>query len=343
VRAALRLFYRNSASALAAAAVIVAGVVARVVLIVLPFAYVPDVFYYDTQAVGALLAGTNPYGHAYLVPAALTTAGAGNVFAYLPGVVEFLAPFGAVTDVRVGLVACDVLVAISLFSLRGKRSWRVAAVYTLLPTSILFSTWYPNDTLVGMALLGLYLAARERGHRWASSALLGLALASSQLVWLFYPFLLLTELKAGKVRESALAVMVAAAAVAPFAVWNPTTFLSDTVSFEFLRPVQGLLTQEPFGFNVNPTVNGVAMTFLGYAIPLVVRGGVALAALLLLLWKSPTPLKALFNGSLFLMVGIFVLPNNFSWWYLELPLMTLMAWFALSGGRTGAGFTPANP
>lgn len=321
----------------AAAAVIVIGVVARCALIAAPFSYIPDVFYYDTQAAKALLIGSNPYGHPYAVPPTLATAGAGSVFAYLPGVVEFLTPFAAFTDVRVGLVICDVLVAAALFSLKGRWSWPIGAAYMLLPTSILFSTWYPNDTLVGMAFLGLSIATRQRGNRWVSSALLGASLASSQLVWLLYPFILLTDLRGGKVRESVVAVLIAAAAVTPFLLWNPAVFLSNTVSFQFSRPVQAVLTAQPFGVNVNPTISGLSMTLFGATIPLAVRVGVALAAAVLLLWKSSASLKALFNGSLFVLVGIFVLPNDFSWWYLELPLMTLMVWAILSAVEPQTG------
>ena len=330
---------RRRALPVGIAVVIAIGVAIRIVLIATPFTYIPDVLYYDTQAVKALLVGSNPYGHTYVVPSALATVGARNVFAYLPGVVEFLTPFGAVTDVRVGLVVCDVLVATALFSLRGKRSRPVAAVYMLLPTSILFTSWYPNDTLVGMAFLGLSIAKNERGHRWVSSALLGAALASSQLVWLIYPFILFPNLKAGKSREAALAILVALALVAPFVILNPAVFLGNTVSFEFSRPVQGLLTPQPFGANVNPTLSGVAMTLLRTTVPLTVKGGIAFAAMLLFLRRSPTTLKALLNGSFFVIVGIFVLPSDFSWWYLELPLMTLMAWIILVG-KPSTGLVP---
>jgi hypothetical protein len=306
------------------------AVAVRLVLLVTPFAYVPDVYYYDTQAVHTLLSGSNPYGHNYTVQAGLTTQGAGNVFAYLPGVLEFLVPFGAMGDVRLGLVACDVLVAIVLYSLRGRWAGPTAAVYLLLPTSVLFSTWYPNDTLVGMALLGFAFVTHSRGRYGVSASFTGLSLASSQLVWLFYPFILLAELKARRFKETILGLLVALAAVAPFALRNPVTFVSNTVYFEFGRPVQVLLTPELFGANVNPTLSGLAMTFFGASVPLILKAGIAAAVLVPLLWKASTPQKVLLNGSFFLVVAILVLPNNFSWWYLELPLMTLMVWFLSS-------------
>ena len=93
-----------------------------------------DVYYYDAQAARALLAGINPYGLTYVgIPAWLSTPGASNVFAYLPGVVLFLAPFGALWDVRLGLVFADVLVGLCIYSLPGKRATLASLSFFLLP------------------------------------------------------------------------------------------------------------------------------------------------------------------------------------------------------------------
>jgi len=313
-----------------------AAVVLRLVLIAIPFAYVPDVYYYDTQAVQTLLSGSNPYGHHYVVPAGLATPGAENAFAYLPGVVEFLVPFGTAGDVRLGLVACDILVALSLYSMKGRWASSMATAYLLLPTDVLFSSWYPNDTLVGMAFLGLALTVRPRGRYGVSAALMGLALASSQLVWFFYPFIFLADLRAQRFREAVAGPLVALAASAPFIIWNSSTFIGNTVYFEFGRPVQGLLTVEPFGVNVNPTLSGLALTLTGGSVPIILKVGIIAVAMSFLLWKASSPQKVLLNGSLLLVIAVLVLPNNFSWWYLELPLMTLMAWVISSKGPGGS-------
>jgi hypothetical protein len=310
----------------------VVAVAVRLLLLATPFANPPDVYYYDTQAAHALLSGSNPYGHNYTVQAGLATQGAGNVFAYLPGVVEFLVPFGAAGDVRLGLVACDVLVALALYSLMGRWAGPTATVYLLLPTSVLFSTWYPNDTLVGMAFLGLAFATRSRGRYRISAAFTGLSLASSQFVWLFYPFVLLAELRARRFRETILGLFVALVAVSPFILWNPAAFVSNTIYFEFGRPVLGLLTHGPFGVNLNPTLSGLAMTLFGASVPLIAKAGIVSAVLIPLLWRASTPQKALLNGSFFLIIAILVLPNDFFWVYLELPLMILMIWFLSSRG-----------
>ncbi len=321
--------------------IVLAAVAARVVLLLIPFGYIPDVYYYDTQAVQALLSGADPYGHHYVVPAWLATTGAENVFAYLPGVVLFLLPFGVAGDVRLGLIACDVLVALGLYSLGGRRAGTASALYLLLPFTVLFSTWYPNDTLVGMAMLGVAVAMKARKWHLLSAVFVGVSVASSQLVWLFYPFLLLVELRAKRYKETALGLGVAAAVVTPFLLWNPSAFLHNAVLFELGRPVQGLVTPQTFGFNVNPTLSGLVATFLGLSVPLLFKAAVLTALLGLLLFRTSSFPKALLNGSCFLLAAIFVLPNNFSWWYLELPLQTLLAWFLVSRGAQAE--PPVNP
>ena len=250
-----------------------AAVAARLVLLTTRLAYVSDVYYYDTQAVKALLFGSNPYGHHYVVPAELATAGAEKALAYLPGVVEFLVPFCALGDVRLGLVACDVVVALALYSLKGRWAGPTAATYLLLPTGFLFSTWYPNDTLVGMALLGLAFATCSRGRYGISAIFTGLSLASSQLAWFFYRFILLSDLKARRFNVTILGLFVAFATAAPFIVWDPAVFIGNTVYFELGRPVQGLLTLGFFGVNVNPTLSELVSTLFGVSVPLVLKAG----------------------------------------------------------------------
>lgn len=311
---------------------VVLAIAARAVLIATPFAYTPDIYYYDTQAVQALASGQNPYGHDYVVPPWLATAGAENVFAYLPMVLLFLFPFGLAGDVRVGLVACDALVAIGLYLLRGKWADVVAAAFLLLPFTVLFSTWYPNNTLVGMAMLGMGIALRMLDRQWTSAIFVGLSLGASQLVWLFYPFVLSQSLRERKFAQVLVTLATAAAVVLPFVLVNPSAFFSNTILFEFERPVQGLVTAQAFGINVNPTLGGLATTLLGVALPFVLKAALATAGLAFLLFRTRSPESATLNGSYFLLFAIFILPNNFSWWYLELPFQTLLTWFLISKG-----------
>ncbi len=315
--------------------IVLIAVAARLVLLAVPFAFTPDVYYYDTQAAQALLSGANPYGHHYVVPPSLQTPGAQNSFAYLPGVVLFLSPFGLAGDTRLGLVACDLLVAFALLYMGGKWAALASGAFLLLPVTVLFSTWYPNNTLIGIAMLGLAIAFETRGKSAVSAVFLGAALASSQLVWLVYPFLLIHNLKTRRFKETLLGVGVAGALVAPFLAWNPSAFIHDTVFFELGRPVQMLLTPEPFGINVNPTISGLSVTAFGVGVPLAIKAALLLILLVFLLYRTKSPSVVLLNGSYFLLAAIFILPNDFSWWYLELPFQLLLAWLVLAHGGRG--------
>jgi uncharacterized membrane protein len=292
-----------------------------------------DVYYYDAQAVSYLVSGVDPYGQAYGgIPAWLATPGAQNVYAYLPGVVLFLAPFGAVSDVRLGLVAADVVVSACILGLGGGRSRRAALAFMLAPWSFLFSTSYPDNTLVAMVFLGLYLLAETRNRGRPASVLLGVSVASSQFVWLVLPFFFVLRARGRRLAEAGLSVLTAALVIVPFAAWNYSAFVYDTLAFQFVRPVQSLVTQEAFGLNFNPTLSGIVWTASGLAVPLLLKAAIAAAALCYLLLKTRDTSGLLLNSSLFLLLSVFVLPDDFSWWYLELPFVTLLAWYATKGG-----------
>ncbi len=310
-------------------AALIAGLAVRLVLLAIPFPYLPDVYYYDTQAVKALAAGVDPYGFAYVVPAGLQTPGAANVFAYLPGLLLVLLPFGLLSDVRVALIACDVVVAWGLYALGGGRAKTCAIVFLAIPFTILFSTWFPNNALVGMAFMGLALAYAERRRPIISAVFLGLGLASSQFIWLAYPFFLLKDLKLGRLKEAAVGVAVAGAVAAPFLAWNASTFVSDTVTFVTAREVVGLVTTQPW-FSINPSLSGIVYTAFGTHVPLFFRALVILALLGFLLRRSVKGGLNLVHVTIFVTATLFVLPSVFFWAYLELPFQTLLAWYALS-------------
>lgn len=306
------------------------GVAARVILLIQPGAPKIDVFYYDTQAVDALLNWTNPYGHIYSVPPSLATPGASNVFAYLPGVFVFLFPAGVVSDVRWGLVAADVLVAASLFSVGGRYGRLCAAIFLLLPPTMLFSTWFPNDSVPAIALFSGAIAMEAEGKKRISAMLWGLSVATGQLIWLVYPLFILRSVKLGRVREIIISGCVAAAVIVPFLLWNPSTFTYDTTLFQFEREAVGLVSQGPFGVNINPSLEGIAL-FLGLSVPVVVRVAVTAIALFgasrLVDKDQGSLLKA---STVFSTVALFLLPEELFVAYLELPLAIFLLWFAVT-------------
>jgi hypothetical protein len=321
-------------------ALFLAAVIARILMIwLLP--PLLDVYYYDEQSGRALLNGIDPYGLSYVgIPSWLSTPNASNVFAYLPGVVLFLAPFGAVWDVRLGLVFADVLVGYSIYSLGGSKSTTAALLFILLPFTALFSTSYPNNTLVAMAFLGLAGALWARGKGRVASVMLGIALASSQLLWLLYPIFLVWSLRSRKFDQVAIQVVVALALTLPFALWNLPSFTYDTLVFQFTRAPRAVVSAAAFGINVNPTLDGIAYTLLGQSVPLLVRAALTLAGVSFAVLKSRDLRSVLLNASWLMVLATFVLPNDLSWWYLELPFMTFLMW--LSAAEVGSGASALN-
>jgi uncharacterized membrane protein len=292
-----------------------------------------DVYYYDTQAVAALLSGSNPYGHLFTgIPAWLATPGAERVYAYMPGVILFLAPFGSIWDVRLGFIVADLVVAWSLYSLDGRWSATAALVFLLAPWSFLFSTSYPNNSLVGIAFLGLAFMWDAKGKTTLSAVAIGVSLASSQFAWLLYPFFLLRHLRARRFREEGVVLLVAALLVLPFLLWNPQPFLYDTITYQFSRPIQSIVTSEAFGFNVNPTLSGIAYTVFGVSVPFALKSMIVIALMLMFLYRSKDLQSLTLYASFLVLAAIFVLPDDFSWWYLDLPFQTLLTWFVLSRG-----------
>jgi len=222
-------------------------------------------------------------------------------------------------------------VAATLLSLGGKRSRAASLAFFLAPWAFLFSTSYPNNTLVAMAFLGVYLVAETRGRNLYGSLSLGASLASSQFVWLIFPFILLHQLRERRIVHAGASILVALLIVVPFALWDYASFAYDIAGFQLARPVQALVTPEPFGLNFNPTLSGLVATATGLSVPLLLKAVIVAAALALLLAKTRDLSGLLLNSSIFLVLGIFVLANDFSWWYLELPFQTFLSWLALNG------------
>lgn len=321
-------------------ALVLAAVAARLLMVwLLP--PLLDVYYYDSQAVKALLSGLDPYGLSYTgIPSWLATPEATNVFAYLPGVLLFLAPFGALLDVRVGLVAADVLVGFGVYLIGGGRAKSGTLIFLLLPFTALFSTSYPNNTLVAMAFFGPSVALWLRGKNGIASILFGAALASSQFLWLLFPLFIGWALGSRRLRGLAVAIAVALALMLPFLLWNASAFTFDTLFFEFTRAPRPILSAAAFGVNVNPTLDGIAATLFGVSVPFLFRAAATLAALAYATVRSRDLSTALLNSTWFMVVTAFVLPNDISWWYLELPFQTLLMWFVAKGAKSAP--TPVN-
>jgi hypothetical protein len=312
----------------ALAAAVAAGVAIRLYLLVIPAAYVTDVYYYDVQAVAYLLKGVDPYGALYAVPSALSTPGASHVFAYLPGVFAFLGPASAVWNPRFGLVLSDVVVGTTLLFL-GRRKGFYSALYLLFPPTILFSTWFLNDALASMAFLSAAILLEARGRPMASAPFWGLAAAASQEAWLLFPLYAVYCLRRRTYSEVLVALGCAAAVVAPFMLWNPSALVYDTALFQFARQTAPFFSTGPFGLNVNPSLQGILLSF-GTSAPILARGAVAgLALLLTARYVDGSLPRLMLACTIFAAVGLFLLAGDLFWSYFELPFLTLLSWAAL--------------
>jgi hypothetical protein len=292
-----------------------------------------DVYYYHTQAAGALVARLDPYGHLYTgIPAKLATPLAENVYAYLPGVLLFLTPFWALGDVRLGLIAADVVVALGLYWLRGRLSTPAAAAFLFAPWGFFFATSYPDSSLPAMAFLGLAFLWEVRGRKTLSAGALGASLASSQFVWLIFPFFFLLYVRRRDFRSVCVCLAVAAAFLLPFALWSPQPFVYDTITFQFSRPSQSIVSTGLSGYNINPTLSGVLYQAAGLSVPFLAKGVITFALLVLFLRRSRDMESMTINAAIFLTAAILVLPNDFFTCYLELPFQMGLTWLVLTRG-----------
>lgn len=314
-------------SAVLAALFIGGGV--RLLLLVLPAPFLTDVYYYDAQAAAFLVHGTDPYGQTYSVPLPLVTPGAGNIFAYLPGLFVFVVPAWALWDPRLGLVVADLLVAVCLWLLRTPRASFYSAAYILLPPTVLFSTWFINDGLPAITFILLAVFFERRHMVWPAGVLWGLSLASSQEAWLVFPFYAYLSIRRRNAWGPLVSIGSAAAVIVPFLLRNPVAFVNDTIVFQFSREAATFISTGPFGLNINPSLEGVLRSF-GLSLPLLIRGVIAAMVFLLILLKTRRTLSStLFSAALFSVVGLVILAGNVYWAYFELPFALLLAWGAL--------------
>ncbi len=299
-----------------------------------------DVFYYDSQAAGVLLSGSNPYTHMYTgIPPRLATPGATDVFAYFPLTAIYLVPFQVLGDVRFGFIFADFIIALTLYLSSGKRGRSASLLYLFMPFTVVFSTIYLNNTLISILFFALFFYFEKRGRRLLSSLSLGLSLAAIQVVWIIFPIIAFYFLRQRRFKHLALALGTALLAALPLAILDFNAFLSETVFFQFSRPVLGLITTTgPVGFtldsllniNLNLGLNGLLTSLVGFTLPIWLRAG-ALLVILPFFLRSTNGISGLLRASGgFLLLSLFVLPNDFFLPYLEMPFFILLAFWSTS-------------
>jgi hypothetical protein len=306
------------------------AVVPRVVLMIL----LPpgsDVYYVDSEAALALSTGQNPYDHTFTtIPLALATPGAAHIFAYLPFTVIYLVPFYLMGDVRFGLVVADVLIGYCIYSIGGRWRTVASAVFLFAPFSILLSTVYVNNLLIGALFVSLFFVLEKRSGGRAGAFSLGIALATSLLIWLVFPFVAYRYIRTGRWVLALLAASVAGIIMLPFvAATGPSTFVYQILTFQFTRPTLPLVSYiEPIGYNINPALSAITLSLFHFALPGVLRVALVLLALPLCMKRATDQAAMMLQASLFATVAIFVLPNNLFWAYAELPIVTFLLFVA---------------
>ena len=82
------------------------------------------------------------------------------------------------------------------------------------------------------------------------------------------------------------------------------------------------------GININPSMNTILDTLFGVVAPLYVKVLIELVAVAALI--RVTDLRSVArNAFLLVAVSVFILPNDFFWSYLELPLVLFLFWEAM--------------
>jgi 4-amino-4-deoxy-L-arabinose transferase-like glycosyltransferase len=290
-------------------------------LAVIPWAdnspYPPvDIYYADTQAAQVVLNLQNPYIHTYMIH-----GNAWDLYAYLPMVPFFYAPFYLLGDIRYGSIFADVIIMFALYSVSKSLSKRdvyavfAPFVYAILPMSIWLTSATGSNMMIGTAFLMLFLVTLLK-EKYAFAALfLGLGMATNQFVAALLPFFgyyLWTKRKRMHILG---AVAVSAAVILPFAVANASKFIYGIFTFQLDRPLQ---LNGPFSFfSIVYSTWGVQPSFL-------VRGGMLVAALVISLFAFGRE-RWLFVPltGLLLCLGAFLIPVNGFWNYF-LPAITIV-------------------
>ncbi len=300
------------------ASVIILGIAIRLVVMSLfSNVYPPiDAFIVDKESANLILSLQNPYTYAFPVHNYIL-----NVFAYLPMVPIYYAPFSVLGDFRYGSIFADVLIMLAVYWIAKSQSRGVAIyaplAFALLPPSIWISSIAGTNVMVGTAFLMLSLAALMQKKFGVAAVFLGLGVASNQLVALMLPLFAFFYWSEHKLSHFSLSLLVSAVVVLPFFLASPSQFLYDVFEFQFLRPAQ---------MDGSFSLYNITSTNLGIQLSVYIRAGLFVVPFVLsTFWSRRKPnLLLLFTG-IMLFLAAFVLPINGFWNYFIPSLAILCA------------------
>jgi hypothetical protein len=295
------------------------------------------------EAARAFVHGKNPYAATYLSgPLAARPVGTKTHFPYLPGMLVFGLPraLGATppfADARIPFALAAMAATAAALRLTRKEppaKLRIFQVLFVLPiTTLLMATG--GDDVPVMALMILSLALLDDERTVAAGIALGAAAATKQTALVLLPFLAVGAAgRRGRGKESPIAlagsaVAVAAVAIVPFVVWNPSAFVEDAVRFPLgLGHQQSAAGTATLG---SLLVRAVPAARVPLTIALVVV--VAGAAAYLLLRRPPrTPARAAVQAGLVFALAMVLAPAARTG-YAIYPV-SLIGWGVLAGHTT---------
>jgi hypothetical protein len=289
--------------------IVAIGVILR--LISIPaFANAPhspvDVYYVDNQAIKLLLEFKNPYTQPLTVH-----GGQPSLFAYLPMIAIYYAPFYLLGDIRFGSIVADILIMFSVYwiakSISKGAAFFAPLAYAVLPFSIWLTSVASTNIMIGTSFLTLSIAALLKKKYLVAATLLGVALATNQLVALTLPLIIYYLWAKRKLLHFLFSLLVSAGIILPFILADPLRFIYDVLTFQFERPLQ---SDGPF------SLYSLIFGITGQSLESWIRVGLFLTAglIALVLLTRKTSFFIPLMGTV-LLLGAFILPVNGFWNY----------------------------
>lgn len=221
------------------AIIIILGVALRVAVLVFIAPFYPpiDVYVVDQQAPRTILNLQNPYDYIFSVHHYTLTT-----FAYLPMVSIYYIPFLVLGDIRYGNIFADVIIMLALYWIAKSFNCKTAVyssfAFAVFPISLWLTSGAATNMMIGTAFIMLSLAMLLQKRFLFSSVLLGLAVASNQLVALTFPLFGYYFWRQGKFKAFLPSLLTATAITLPFFLLSPSKFIYSTILFQFVRPLQ---------------------------------------------------------------------------------------------------------
>ena len=116
------------------------------------------------------------------------------MFAYLPMVPIYYAPFYLLGDIRFGSIFADILIMFSLYyiakSINRGAAFFAPLAYAFFPFSIWLTSVASTNIMIGTSFLTVSTATLLQKKHLVAAIFLGLALATNQLVLLALPLII---------------------------------------------------------------------------------------------------------------------------------------------------------